>query len=127
MSSIDTMHKLVLEFAENVAAQTEAMKRGDSTTGNKHAKRYIKAFEALRRFGDPGRDALAPLLQDSRVDVCLMAAAYLLRHRHEEARRVLEQIARGQGFHAFAANPALKRWEDKTWQLDPLEPSAHEP
>lgn len=119
MSSAHTTDKLVLEFAENVVAQTDAIMRGDATTGNKHAKRYIKAFEALRRLGDSGRDALVPLLQHPREDVCVTAAAYLLRHRHAEARRVLEDIARKQGLHAFEASQALKRWEEKTWQLDP--------
>lgn len=119
MSSARQMDKLVLEFAENVVAQTDAMMRGDATTGNKHAKRYIKAFEALRRLGDPGRDALVPLLQDPRKDVRSMAAAFLLRYRHDEARHVLEEIARGRGLLAFEAGEALKRWEEKTWQLDP--------
>jgi hypothetical protein len=48
-----------------------------------------------------------------------MAAAFLLRHRHEEARRVLEDLAHGEGFVAFEASEALKRWEEGTWQLDP--------
>lgn len=119
MTTSDQLQKLVVEFAENVAAQTDVMKTGDATTGNKHAKRYIKAFEALRRMGDQGRDALVPLMQHHRVDVRAMAAAFLLRYRHDEARRVLEEIARGRGFQAFAANESLKRWEEKTWQLDP--------
>jgi hypothetical protein len=120
MSQPEKPENFVREFAENVAAQTDAMRRGDSKTGNKHAKRYIQAFEALRRLGDQGRDALVPLMEHQRNDVRVMAAAYLLRHRHDEARRVLEEIARGEGFVAFAASEVLKRWEEKTWQLDPV-------
>jgi len=42
--SATKIEKLVREFAENVAAQTDAIRRGDSKTGNKRAKRYIRAF-----------------------------------------------------------------------------------
>lgn len=111
--------KLVQEFADNVAAQTDAMRVGDPRSGNKYAKRYIRAFEALRALGDPGRDALVPLLFEGRDDVRAMAAAFLLRHRHDEARRVLEELARGNGFVAFSAGETLKRWHERNWQLDP--------
>lgn len=111
---------LVREFASGVSSQTDAMRFGDSTTGNKHAKRYLAAFEALRRIGDEGRDALAALMAArERSDVRGMAAAFLLRHRHDEARRVLEELSRGRGFDALEAGQALQRWDDKTWQLDP--------
>ena len=121
MSSTPAIDKLVLEVAENVVAQTDAIMRGDAKTGNKHAKRYIKALQALRGLGDAGRDALVPLMQHPRKDVCVTAAAFLLRHKHDEARRVLEEIATGRGLAAFEANETLKRWEEKTWQLDPAE------
>ena len=112
--------KLVKEFSDNVVAQTSATKAGDSRTGNKHAKRYIRAFEKLRALGDAGRDALVPLmLKGTPTDVRGTAAAFLLRYRHEEARRVLEEIARGKGFDAFAAGETLMRWDEGVWQLDP--------
>ena len=117
MSRVD---KLVQQFAENVAAQTDAMRLGDSKTGNKHAKLYIKAFERLRAIGDEGREGLAPLLTEGRDDVRAMAAAFLLRHQHDLARRVLEELALGKGFVAFSASETLKRWDEGTWQLDPL-------
>jgi len=37
---------LVAQFARDVAQQTDAIMRGDHKTGNTHAKRYIRAFEA---------------------------------------------------------------------------------
>jgi len=113
------VEKLVQQFAENVEAQTDAMHRGDAKAGNKHAKRYIRAFESLRALGDEGRDALVALMSEGRADVRLMAAAFLLRHRHDEASRVLKELARGEGFVAFSATEALKRWDEGTWQLDP--------
>jgi hypothetical protein len=111
--------KLVEEFARNVAAQTDAIFRGDARTGNKHARRYAAAFEKLRAHGDAGREALTALFTHPRMDVRVAAAAYLLRHRTAEARAVLEAIARGEGLAAFEASEALERWDEGTWALDP--------
>lgn len=112
--------KLVEEFRTNVTAQTDAIWAGDARTGNKHAKRYIRAFEALRAIGDEGRDALVPLMSKTQPsDVRATAAAFLLRYRHDEARRVLTEIARGEGLISFEAGEALKRWAEGAWQLDP--------
>jgi len=116
---VTNIEKLVREFADNVAAQTDAIGAGDSRTGNKHAKRYIRAFESLRELGSDGRDALVPLMFAGRDDVRGMTAAFLLRHRTEDARRVLEDLARGKGLAAFGAGEALKRWEEGAWALDP--------
>ena len=111
--------KLVREFAENVAAQTDAIRRGDPKTGNKYAKRYIRAFQGLRALGNEGRDALVPLMLEGRPDVRGMAAAFLLRHRPSEARRILQDLARGEGLVAFSAAETLKRWDEGAWELDP--------
>jgi len=116
---MDESAKLVAQFAEHVAAQTDEILRGDARTGNRHAKRYIEAFTRLRAMGDTGRDALVPLLHAERPDVRGMAAAFLLRHRHGDARAVLEQLAAGVGLAAFGASECLKRWEEGAWQLDP--------
>lgn len=113
------LQELVVEFAENVAAQTDAIFRGDAKTGNKHAKKYVAAFAKLRSHGDTGRDALLVLFKHPRMDVRVAAAAYLLRHRTVEARAVLREIAKGEGLAAFEASEALKRWEEGVWALDP--------
>lgn len=114
-----SLDRLVTEFADCVAAQTDAMDRGDSIAGNAFARRYVAAFEALRARGNPGRDALAILLNDSRSDVRVMAAVFLLRHCGHVARSILETEARQAGFVAFGASQALQRWDDGTWSLDP--------
>jgi len=106
----------VQEFATNTAAQTDAI---DAKTGNRHARRRIHAFDRLRALGDEGRDALAVLLEHERPDVRVKAAAYLLRHRTDEALEVLWTAAAGEGMVPFLAREAIKRWEDGTWQLDP--------
>ncbi|QSQ25381.1 DUF2019 domain-containing protein [Pyxidicoccus parkwayensis] len=113
------LEELVREFADNVAAQTDAIWRGDAATGNKHAKKYSAAFDKLREQGDAGREAMTVLLQHPGMDVRVMAAAYLLRYRTQDARSVLEEAAKEEGFVPFKAAQALKRWEEGTWALDP--------
>jgi hypothetical protein len=118
-ATVKRIDRLVQELAENEMAQNDAILRGDAKTGNKHAKRRIRAVKALQALGDEGRDALIPLMYEGRPDVRVVAAAYLLRYRHDDARRVLEELARGQGLAAFGAQECLKRWEEGAWQLDP--------
>jgi hypothetical protein len=113
------LQELVSEFAENVAAQTDAIWRGDARTGNQHARKYRAAFKKLRAHGDAGRDALAVLFTHPRMDVRVSAAAVLLRYRTAEAKAVLEEAAKGEGLIPFEAQEALKRWEEGTWALDP--------
>ena len=109
--------QFVLEFADSVAAQTDAIKAGDHKAGNRFAKRYIRAFRKLCAIDD-GRDALAELFSHPRRDVRTMAAAFLLRNRTAEASAVLREAAQGEGIVAFEARQTLKRWEEGTWDLD---------
>lgn len=104
----DTPDRLVQEFADGIAAQSEAQKEGDVRTGNRHARRYIRAFEALRALGDAGRNAVVTLLSHERTDVRAMTAAFLLRYRDDEARRVLEELAQGVGSSRSAHLKPLK-------------------
>lgn len=113
------LEELVAQFAEDVAAQTDAIWRGDARTGNKHARKYAAAFDKLRAHGDAGRDALAVLFTHPRMDVRVAAAAVLLRYRTAEAKAVLEDAAKGEGLVPFKAQQALLRWEEGTWALDP--------
>jgi len=106
------------EFARNVAAQTDAIRRGDSKDGNKYAKRYTAAFKKLRDHGEAGRDALAALLAHPRMDVRVYAAVFLLSDRPEQAKPVLEEAAKGEGMIPFEASQALKYWEEGTWSLE---------
>lgn len=113
------LEQLVAEFAENVAAQTDSIWRGDAKTGNKHARRYIAAFGKLTAHGDAGREALTVLFKHPRMDVRVSAAAYLLRYRTAEARAILEEAATGEGLVPFEASLVLKNWDNGTWALDP--------
>jgi hypothetical protein len=89
--------------------------------GNRFADRYARAWESLRGHGDAGRDALVPLLYDERVPVRVTAAAFQLRYRTKEAKRVLKEAAKGKGLSAFGAGQALERWAEGDWHLDPLD------
>jgi hypothetical protein len=113
------LSKAVEDFAENVAAQTESVKRGDAKTGNKHANRYTSALKKLRSEGNAGREALATLLRHPRSDVRVKAAAFLLRYRTAESMAVLKAAAIGDGVAAIGAIMTLKHWEEGTWDLDP--------
>ncbi|HEX5753382.1 MAG TPA: DUF2019 domain-containing protein [Archangium sp.] len=112
------VESLAEEFARNVAAQTDAIMRGDSKAGNKCARRYTAAFKKLRDHGEAGRDALAALFAHPRMDVRVYAAVFLLSERPEQARPVLEEAAKGEGLIPFEASQALKHWNAGTWSLD---------
>jgi hypothetical protein len=112
------LENIAEEFARNVAAQTDAIWRGDRKGGNKYAKRYIAAYKKLRDHGEAGRDALAALLTHSRMDVRINAAIFLLNDRPAQAKPVLEEAAKGEGMIPFVASEALKHWDAGTWSLD---------
>ncbi|QAT82390.1 hypothetical protein EJ065_0785 [Corallococcus coralloides] len=114
-----TLESLVREFAENVAAQTDAIFQVGTDPEDKHGGRYIAAFDELRARGNEGREALCILLKHPRMDVRVAAASFLLRYRTAEAKAVLDEVAQRKGFFAFEAGQALKRWEEGTWALDP--------
>lgn len=106
------------DFAQNVAAQTDAIWRGDRKGGSKYAKRYIAAYKKLRGHGEAGWDALAALLTHSRMDVRVNAAICLLSDRPTQAKPVLEEAAKGEGMIPFVASEALNHWNAGTWSLD---------
>ena len=115
------LQELVDEFIFHVTAQAEALERNMPGTGNRHAREQAAALEKLRAQGDAGMKALATLLAHPHGVVAAGAAVYLLRHRaHEEAaRKVLEDVARGEGLSALGASLALKRWEEGTLVPEP--------
>jgi hypothetical protein len=117
--AVKEFDELVNEFADSVMAQKDAIRRGDVKAGNRHHDRGTHAWNELRARGDEGRDALATLLTDDRPDVRAMAAACLLKHRTREAKRVLKEVAKGEGLAAFGASQALQRWKEGDWHLDP--------
>ena len=109
--------ELVDDFVKHVLAQREALDRVDTAVANRHALRLNAAWDALVDVhGDAGRDGLAVLLRHPRTEVRVMAAAHLLRHRTQEATRILEE-AKAAG--NFDAEQTLERWREGAWELDP--------
>jgi hypothetical protein len=99
------------QFANAVIGQNIAIEKHDAETGNKFAKKYIEASDALINAGNEGIEAFASLLSDDRVAVRAMAASYLLPFRTNEALLVLREAANGEGITALGAFMTLKRWE----------------
>ncbi|MBI5027082.1 MAG: DUF2019 domain-containing protein [Nitrospirae bacterium] len=113
--------KLVLQFAESVIKQNEAIMAGDHKAGNKYAKKYIQCFKKLCGFGSEGKEALSKLLKHEDLGVREMAAAFLLnfmKYKTNEAMAVLKEIAKIPGLIGFGASEAIKRWEEGTWKLE---------
>lgn len=117
MKSIDI---IISYFEKNIIAQSECIKNGDHQNSNKHGKKYIKAFEEIRKRGDEAREKLSWLLTHEREDVQVMTAAYLLRFKTAASMAVLQRISKEDiGLVSFEAGEAIKRWNEDNWSLDP--------
>ena len=112
--------RLVRRFADAVRRSNEELDHGSAAGANRAAKIFIQSFRRLIEIaGDSGRDALAGLFNDMRVDVRGMAAAYLLGYRNEQATRILTAISQRKSLTGFEAGECLKRWKEGVWELDP--------
>lgn len=120
MSGNSQIEELVNAFANAVVGQTDSMGRGDSASGNEHARQYSHIFRSIRQIGDPARDEFSKLLRHPRQDVRVMAACYLLRHNTAAALSVLTSESMKGGLIGFEASEAIKRWKDGEWSLDPI-------
>jgi len=123
MSTNDTKAEilsLVKLFADNAILSRKYLWE-DSKKQNEHEDAVGCAFDELvSKYGNAGREALATLLSNENDSVASKAAAHLLRYCNHQATSTLKRIAEtGDGFNAFAASEALKRWEEGDWDLDP--------
>jgi len=110
--------QLVADFAHAVCAQNKAIEEHDPLTGNEWAKKYCAAAKELLTQGENGLEAFAGLLDDSRVDVRTMAAAFLIPFKTNESKAVLEVSAREFGVVALGAKIALERWKREGRGID---------
>jgi len=110
-SNKSKLERLLVEFANGLIAQNEAIRKNNPEKGNQYAGRYIRASAELISLGETGISAFATLLTDSRVEVRTMAACELLPYRTKEALAVLEESAKGTGVTALGALMTLKRWK----------------
>ena len=110
---------LVKVFADSISKQKDAIRDGNPSLGNQHARKYIAAFDQLRALGDTSLDSLAPMLDHPREDVRAMAACFLLGHRRHKSLEVLRAAANsGNWPTSGGAVETLKRWAEGTWTLD---------
>lgn len=99
------MAVLVVQFAESIIRRDQAKTEEE---GNRHAEKSLDCFLQLtRRFGDAGRDALSQLFEHSWPSVRITAAAFLLRHKHTEAMRLLEEMSKERGMIGFCAERSI--------------------
>jgi hypothetical protein len=107
----------VQRFATEVILQDEAR---SSDEGNAHAMQQLAAFDGLvNEYGDDGREALAGLLVHEDIRVRVMAASFLLRYKHEDSMRVLEDASHCPGLPGLAAKCSIENWMRGVWELDP--------
>ena len=74
-------------------------------------------FQLLRQT-QPGRDAIADLLDDASLPVRLKAATHCLLWNPARAIPVLEEIERGSGIHSITARYTLKAYRAGELDLD---------
>jgi HEAT repeat protein len=98
-------------FLQAEQNQIECIRRCDSKTGNKHAKKRVAAARQLLAGGKASIDRFATLLNHPDANVRTSAAAWLLKDRTEQAVAALRPIAEGQGLAALGAIYTLKRYE----------------
>jgi len=118
MSASDNIQGLVTEFVRSVIGQNEAIERRDTRAGNRLALKYCGAAEQLLQIQPEGLGAFARLLNDSRIDVRTMAAAFLIPYETAQSKAVLELSAQGEGIVALGAKMALERWEKEGKGID---------
>lgn len=90
----------------NHAAATET---GDFKTGNKNYDIIIKSVNYLKE--QKAINDLKDFLNNSNIGVRLWSASYWLSINEEEGIKVLEEIIRKGGIHAFDAEMTLSEWK----------------
>jgi hypothetical protein len=113
------IENLINIFADCVVKQHDAIwQKADSNIGNKYARKLIKAWDDICKMGDNAKDSFVILLYHDDVRVRSSAACFLLKYKHEEAKRVLIEISKGEDITAFEASQCLMRWKEGEWHLD---------
>jgi hypothetical protein len=110
---------LVARFAEEVVLQRAALKLRNVSEQNRRADECSRIFDEIRVRGNSARDEFASLLLHSDEFVRLVAASFMLRHKHDAAMRVLRALANQEGMIGFGAEECMARWREGAWTLDP--------
>ena len=83
---------------------------GDYKKTNKAYDDLVKVLHRMRQLDDRGESILLRAAQDHTNSVACWAATHLLPLSEQEAIKVLERIASGQGPIAFDAEMVLEEW-----------------
>src|SRR6267142_3923131 len=106
---------LVKKFASASQEHYHAILVGDYAVANAHAATISRVIEEIRTNENATIGALLPLLDDSRPEVSLMAAVYLLKHDTEKSLETLALLKVRDDLIGFRADQAMKRWNDGEW------------
>lgn len=106
---------LMKRFAAAAAAHHEALEAMDEGRANAQARMLSALHRALMLEGEPGRERLVSLLENSVPAVAGMAAVFLLHLCPGRCLPVLRNLASQPGLLGFRAGVAVERWESGDW------------
>lgn len=115
MNKIKDVTTAMALFEEAALKHTEATEQGDYKSANKSYDKIIKAIDFLR--SEDQVKALLNFFQHNSEGVRGWAATYLLPIEEGEAIKVLEEIAKGPGIRALAAETTLNEWKNGNLKL----------
>ena len=118
--SEEMVSDLVTAFAQAAARHYAFTQAGRYRDINREADKIDAAYRKLKSYGDKGKQALLKLLDDADLAVSSMAAAYCMHFAPQECKRVFQRVAKDPGILGLEAQYALKRFDDGSWQVEPM-------
>jgi hypothetical protein len=110
-----TVEDLIAEYRSTAAAWD--VLQSDAKKANPLFDRIHAIYKQLRTE-QPGRDAIAALMDDPATGVRLMAAGHSLAWAPDKAVKVLEAIQAEPGLHAVSAKYTLKSFREGKLDMD---------
>ncbi|MBD3672876.1 MAG: DUF2019 domain-containing protein [Planctomycetaceae bacterium] len=118
MDANDSRMDVLVDSLASLTLRREAM--NSVSKKNKVALEHAAAFDELvKDFGNDGREGMKRLMRHESFEVRKMAALYLLRYCHDEAKQVLQQIAELDELEAGRIDWIMRLWYSGNWELDP--------
>jgi hypothetical protein len=113
-----SLFDIVAELIDAAHKQDEAVMAGDGKAARKYGNLLCDRWSEVKDLGNEAKDELAKHLRHPDPSVRSTVAVFLLKHRHDEAMSVLNELAQGEGLGAFECQEAIKRWEEGNWSLE---------
>ncbi len=108
--------KFAAAFRRHALGHAAASWDGDAKGADRHHRRIVEAFLALRDHGADGERALLQLLDDEEAGVRGWAAIHALEFDANRSIRVLEEVANDPRLVGLEAQRVLAEW--RAGQLD---------